>query len=630
MSENNYWGRVTSGRLSRRRALGGAAAIGAGAAALSMVGCGGNGSSSSSSSGGAQNTGLATKPADSTSSAKAGGTFKTYQVSDITTMDPIASTSFTAKLYLANYCYSRLVKFKMGIYPDSATGEVEGDSMEAWELSPDKTQVTMHLRQGMKWDSRAPTSGRPVDAQDVVFSLDRFSKVNPQRGDVIYNAAQGLAGSLESWSATDNKTVVLKLHQPDAGFLPNLAAYQTFWVMPRESDGGFDPKGVARGYGPWILADYQPSASFSWTKNPDYYVKGLPYADKLDQPIVTEYATQLAEFKAGNIWNSVVTQDDVIQTKKDAPATLIYQADSYATGGVSLGFGYSGDSPFKDQRVRQAVNYLVDRETFIDTIGNRQKFVDAGLPLSARYHTMVGAGWEGYWVDPLDDKKFGDTSKYFKLNIPEAKKLLTAAGFANGLDTTLFFNGSTNYGATYTREAQIFAGMLNDGGMRTKQGAQEYQNDWLPNYHFIYTKSQPGHDASKGFSGMAYRAPTFYATLAQSLFTNQHKDGSRFEGCTPDGKNPDQGDPQLNSLIEGLRNEFDLNAARSKALDIARFMADKAYFIQGVPFGALSFSLPWPVIGNYGAFRSWTTTPSIPESVLHWWIDTSKPPIAKS
>ena len=42
---------------------------------------------------------------------------------------------------------------------------------------------------------------------------------------------------------------------------------------------------------------------------------------------------------------------------------------------------------------------------------------------------FVGAVWEGYWVDPLDEKKFGPNSKYFKLNIAEAKKLMTAAGF---------------------------------------------------------------------------------------------------------------------------------------------------------------------------------------------------------
>ncbi len=83
-------------------------------------------------------------------------------------------------------------------------------------------------------------------------------------------------------------------------------------------------------------------------------------------------------------------------------------------------------------------------------------------------------------------------------------------------------------------------------------------------------------------------------------------------------------------MIEKLKGEFDLKKAQEQALDIAQFVADKAYFVQGYPFSALGFGVYWPVIGNLGAYRTWTTARTIPETVINWWIDSSKPPVGKS
>ncbi len=634
MQTPGYWDRVANARFSRRRALSGAAALGAGATALSLVGCGGGGDSGKTPSDQGA-SGLIAVPRDTTAQAKPGGVFKDVLTADTTTMDPIQSTSFTAKAYVAAFTYPQLVKFTTVKYPNFADGGVEGDAAESLEISPDKLQITFKLRQGMKWEAKAPTNSRLIDAEDVTKSLERYRQINPFAGDIFYNATSAPYSPIEKVEAPDSRTIVFKLKLPDASLLPNMANYAAHYVLPRESElsgsAGFDPKGEVRGYGPWLLEDYKPSASFTWRKNPDYYIKDRPFADKIERPIVTEYAQRLAQFRAGNIWTTVVVQEDVFSTKRDLPATEIRQAEAYSSGATSIGFGFQGDSPWKDQRMRQAINYLLDREALVDVFGNRKGIEKEGAALAYRMHSIVGAGWEGYWVDPTDEKKFGPNAKYFKYNLPEAKKLLAAAGFANGVESTFYYNGSTNYGATYTRLAEALVGMLNDGLLKLKQGPTEYQNDWLPNYHFGYTNSyQGGADKTKNFSGLALRAPTFYATVAQTLFTNQHKDGSRFEGCTPNGLAPNNGDAELNSKIEKLKAEFDVKKAQAMALDIGQFVADKAYFVQGYSFSSLGFGVYWPVIGNLGAYRTWTTARTIPETVMHWWIDTSKPPIAKT
>src|SRR5581483_8202851 len=94
----SYWQKYARSRLSRRRALLGAAGIGAGAAAL-IAGCGGgnNGGGASGESGGSSGAFAVYKPKDTTSQAKAGGTFRDYVTTDVVSFDPLSSSSFNTQ-----------------------------------------------------------------------------------------------------------------------------------------------------------------------------------------------------------------------------------------------------------------------------------------------------------------------------------------------------------------------------------------------------------------------------------------------------------------------------------------------------------------------------------------------------
>ena len=111
-----------------------------------------------------------------------------------------------------------------------------------------------------------------------------------------------------SMTATDAKTVVAKLAFTDAAALTMLGSSAALYIMPKESDGGFDPKGDVRGAGPWVLESYKPSGGFTYAKNPNWYRTDVPFFDKLDYPIVPEYASQLAQFRAGNIYDLAGTR----------------------------------------------------------------------------------------------------------------------------------------------------------------------------------------------------------------------------------------------------------------------------------------------------------------------------------
>jgi len=619
MAGTGYWERLTQSRVSRRRALAGTAAAGAGIAALSTVGCGG-GSDGDSIPNEPDKSGLLGTPQDTLSQAKPGGTFKSLLTTDVVSFDPLSSSSFNTQSSVAYYTYPRMLKFKTVKRPDRATGASEGDLAEGFELSNDKLSITFKIRPGLKWEQKAPTSGREIDAEDVVFSWNKFAKVSPFRADFAYSETNPSA-PVESVSAPDKRTVVFKMKQPDASIVQLFTTAILFFVMPRESDGGFDPKGEVRGYGPFLLDQYTPSALHVWKKNPDYYVKGRPFYDKVENPIVPEYATRLSQFKAGNVWLSVATQQDIVQTKKDVPAVNLFQGDSHTLTPSFYSFGYEGNSPFKDERVRQAVSLLVDRELMADTIGGREALTKEGLDVPTRYHTAVGAGWDGFWIDPQDEKKFGPNAKYLITNIAEAKKLLTAAGFPNGFESNFYYNQGSQYGSAYTNAANIIPGMMSEGGIKFKQDPKDYQTDYLPNYYYGYAAGN-----TKGFNGMIYGAERGYPTVASQIFATMHKDGPRFHGMTPNGLNAAQGDPQVNSMIDKIRQEFDLAKQQSLVNDFIRYMTGKAYNIP-FPVSGLTFGTYWPCVANQSVYRTYAGGAATVETYGNYvWIDTTKPP----
>ena len=628
MSTKGYWASVTMARLSRRQALA-ASGAGAGALALSLMGCGSSGGGSSTAGQQPSQASQLFKPIDTTSSAKAGGSFRDYQTSDVQHFDALASNAAGTVNNGSVFAYPRLLKYTTANYPKQADGSVEGDSMESYELSPDKLTVTFKVRQGMKWDARAPTSGRLLDANDVQFSWNKYVKVNASAQDIAYDATNAPAAPVDSLSAPDSKTIVMKLKQFDSSLFQLLTTFDHFYVMPRESDGGFDPRGDVRGHGPWLLDEYVPSARVTWRKNPDYYVKNRPFPDKWERPLVLDYAQQLAQFKAGNIYTTVARQEDIVKTKGDVPQTILSQADQFdTTVSPCLSFGWDLNSPFDDIRMRQAVSMLLDREAFADVIENRAAFKKEGLDLPLVHHTVVGAGWSGYWLDPDDDKNFGPTAKYLKLDVAEAKKLMAAAGFANGLEAEVGYNADNQYGDQYHQILDVYEGMLQAANIKLKRNGLPY-TQYRDVYSEAYLSKAYAAGQKKPVGGLIYRAVRSFPTPASWLYGILHKDGGSFHGASPDGKNAYLGDPKINDLIEKIKAEPDVKNQQSMVHDLIRYATGQAYTIPR-PTAVKAFSLQWPVIGNFGVTSTYAGGNVQVETRRDWWVDTSKAPLGKA
>jgi peptide/nickel transport system substrate-binding protein len=625
---NGYWSRPMQQRLSRRRAM---VATGGGALGAAFLAACGGGNGGGGNQGPVDRSGLLSKPTNTSSQAKPGGVLKDVYNAELTHADALLSNSASTVNLISVFAYPRMLKFSIVEQPEQNDGSsVEGEAMESYEVSADKLTVTFKLRQGMKWDSRAPTNGRVIDTEDVLFSWKKFAELNPSAPNLAHHAQRAPGAAVESVTAPDSRTITMKLKAPDASLLTLLAGWDQFYLMPRESDGGFDPKSTVRGHGPWLLDEYAPSSHTYWRKNPDYYVKDRPYYDRLERALVPEFATRLSQFKAGNIHTDVVlaTPHEVVQLKRDVPATHMHQAANFApVSSPNIIFGYEDNSIFRDVRMRQAVSMALDREAYADTIENRTGFAKDGLDIEVAFNTVLSAGWGEFWLDPKDSAKFGPAAKFLQHNPEEAKKLMAAAGHGNGVDFDFFHNREATYGAAYGSTVEIYQGMLADIGLRARLQGQPYAQ-WLANWHYGYIPANYRAGSVKGFNGIGLAAERQRYTPAISLYGLMHPDGDAFHGAVnPAGTNSGiDGDPKLTADLARLRQETDRGRAMTLTHDIIRYATENAIYVPK-PSTSKPYSVWWPAIANNFVYNSSTVGPNIwAETRLNWWLDQTKPP----
>jgi peptide/nickel transport system substrate-binding protein len=624
--ETSFWSSIATRRLSRRRAL--AASGGIGLSAALLAACGGS-SSGSSSSGGSQSSGsssLVAQPSDTSAQAKKGGVLKDYAQAEPRSLDPVNPLADYNRI--APFVYSSLLVAKPGKL-SAPTGELQGGLAQSWETSPDGLQITFKLRQGVKWHNRAPVNGRAFDAQDVLFSLDRYTKLGPL-GTLVFNAASPDAPVLSATSP-DAGTVVLKLKDPIV-YIPNwFAAFGSFTgqiiMYPKEAGSNLDLRNDIIGTGPFQLKSHTPSVNFILERNPDYWDKNAALFDTIEMPIVQEYASRISQLKAGNIYYAVsantLRADDVLNLKKDEPRIQLYKSPFDTTSGTAFTFGHlpAGQNKFQDERVRQAVSMSWDRDLYISTFYNVDKFTQAGLPVDASWNshlnftTSYGAG--GWFLDPKG-KDFGPNAKYFKFDLAEAKKLLSAAGFLNGFDVTVRYPNSAQY--TLDKQSQPIFGFLQDLGLKVKQqGMTDYTQDYIPN----------DRDASGNYEGIGIHSvtggtPTLISAISSLVALHLPTSGVTFNGYDINGKGDKSGDPELTAMLKKAQVERDVATQKKLVLDVQRYLG-KAMHAMMMPGGATGFWAAWPAVQNFNTWQG-----DVDETWEHYgmWIDPTKAPLA--
>lgn len=314
--------------------------------------------------------------------------------SNLNTLDPNKTKS--GEEYLVTWMvYSSLTWLdrSMTAQPDLA---------ESWESTSDLKTWTFYLRKGVKFHH-----GREFDAEDVVFTINRI--LDKKTGSKSRSNFQ----IVDKVEAVDKYTVRFQLKEPYGGFQDLFSSRQAR-IIPRDRVDSLSKE--PSGTGPFKFVSYTPGDKIELVKNPDYFKPGLPKIDRIIYRIIPETSTAVAALETGEvdmIWNLSL---EAIKQFESNPDIKISRVATSSWDAIVMNIARD---PFKDIRVRQAINMVIDKKQMVDL-------------------ALFGYGSPTHTPIPPTHPYFNKSLTFNPPDVAGAKKLLAEAGFADGFEITLY------------------------------------------------------------------------------------------------------------------------------------------------------------------------------------------------
>ena len=376
------------GELSRRHLLAKAGAIGVGAVAAGSL------------AGGAK---AAKKATFATPKIRYGGRLVYGLESDPVAVAPFGMAPGAAH-WGKEHTYDSLAEFDkaLNIKPALAT---------SWKVES-KTSILFNLRKGVKFHN-----GKEFTADDVVYSVKNMK--NPPPPGSLTVAANVPATIIEA-QAVSKYVVRLKLSAPDARVV-GFFAWQRYGPMVPE--GLYDQINVSRnaiGTGPYKMVGFNPLDRVELVRNDSFWKPGQPYMDAITMKVMTDEQARVAALRAGAI-DLATLSVDTARSLKNESSLQVLSALNAAFRELQMSLKPGKNEPWADPRVRQAVNFALNRKQIIDTVYSGE----------ASYTSYVPPGF-GQW--PLTEEQL--RTKYAKFDLPAAKKLMADAG-SKGFSVTM-------------------------------------------------------------------------------------------------------------------------------------------------------------------------------------------------
>lgn len=278
---------------------------------------------------------------------------------------------------------------------------------ESWDVSPDYTRFTLHLRKGVQFHS-----GRELTGDDVLWNFSRVK--DPSVGAGIFAA---FVAPLQSVESPDKYSVVITARQPYP-YIGQLL--QTLNILDpvsmQQPDGVNHPVGT----GPFKFVEFAQGDHLTLARNAQYWRSGLPYVDQLHMPIFTDPQTMLTAFESGGLDAAVnVPLRDAARLRNDKSYQLIVNQNSGASYGLICN---TTVDPTGNKLLRQALQYAIDRQRIADTV-----LLGFGVPNNLPWFPTSPA------YDAAKDRSY-------TFDLEKAKSLLQQASVANA---AFDFNYST-------------------------------------------------------------------------------------------------------------------------------------------------------------------------------------------
>lgn len=358
---------------------------------------------------------LASLAAQAEGTPKRGGSIVYAMEAEIPWMDPHIAFGGTNKR-VATLVYEGLVVRDRSNPSPGKSPPLVGQLATSWSISPDGLVYTFKLRDGVKFHD-----GTPFNADAVVFNFRRI--IDPSF-EFFFERAKPLRTTplryLKEVRKIDDQTVELVLSQPWGLFLNQLATTLSsglpLFISPEavKKYGNQDVNLKPSGTGPFKITGYEAGVKTILERNAEYWNQPLPYLDKITFVVMPEATTRVTALEAGEV-------DVIAALLPDAVPPLQEKGFNIVASEVTNQIWYYGvnvdqqSGALKDKRVRQALNYAVDRIGMADQLLLKQLYPLDGMVVPT----------SPLWKQGLPTR--------YPYNPEKAKELLKEAGFAEGL-----------------------------------------------------------------------------------------------------------------------------------------------------------------------------------------------------
>lgn len=353
-----------------------------------------------------------------------GGTLRAVLYANPSSLDPMTGRAGSDHETLYPI-FDRLVDW------EPETLQAKPGLAESWTFS-DPQSLVFNLRTGILFHD-----GTPFDAAAVKANLDRM----------LHDPRSNVRGDLESLASVEVATpsrVVLRLKYPDTAMPLILSDRAGMMASPASFAGGANIDRRPVGTGAMQFVRWDDGDKVVLRRNPKYWQESRPYLDGIEFKVITETNTGVRSVLAGqNDFVSRVPPQQVPALKRRTDFVLHTGQTLYVQ---MLYFNY-GHAPMQDVRVRQAINYAIDREGYNAVVTSQMG--EVGRVLLPKGHWAYDAkAASRYGYDP--DK---------------AKALLTEAGFGGGVDLH-----SVHYSDQLSgQRMEMLADMLRKVGFRLQE-----------------------------------------------------------------------------------------------------------------------------------------------------------------
>ena len=385
--------------------------------------------------------------------------FKLNMDVGVTSLDPAFARN-QMNIWCVNSLFNGLTQLDTNL-------QVKPSIAKSWESSTDGLTYTFHLRSDVYFHDHElfPNGkGRLVTAQDFVYSFHRI--IDPKvasAGAWIFNDK---IDSTKPFEALNDTTFVVHLQKPFPAF-PSLMTIQYCSVVPKEvcEFYGKEFRNHPVGTGPFQFKYWKEGEVMVFLKNDHYFEKEngqqLPYLDAIKISFISDKQTAFLAFLKndldffsgidGSYRNDVLHKNGTLKEKYNNRFTLVkspYLNTEYLGMLVDSSLSIVKNSPLKNKKIRQAINYAIDRKKMIQYLQN-----SIGIPGHAGF---LPEGMPGY-----DKSKV----KGYSYQPEKAKQLLAEAGYPEGKNLPEITLNTTS---TYRDLIEFVQSELQNIGIKTK------------------------------------------------------------------------------------------------------------------------------------------------------------------